>query len=141
MLAKVSSGHSSGNPERLKCQPRFSLTPTQLILGILIAALSMWAGSLYAQPAESAISAYADAIKQSTISDRIVAMERYLTLSGGSRLKVDALEFLVWDHMRLNHQSQSVRRARELLAVSPANPIAVAVLNQDVSAAPRDKIS
>lgn len=94
-------------------------------------------GSAPAQSAQSSISAYADAIKQSTISDRIAAMEKYLTLSGNSRLKVDALEFLVWDHLRLGHQSRSVQRARELLSISPGNPIAVAVLSQD--AAPQGK--
>ncbi|MGZ4897176.1 MAG: vWA domain-containing protein, partial [Candidatus Angelobacter sp.] len=50
-----------------------------------------------------------------------------------------ALEFLVWDHLRLGHQSQSAQRARELLAISPGNPIAVAVLNQDMSPASNDR--
>jgi tetratricopeptide (TPR) repeat protein len=88
-----------------------------------------------AQSAGSSISAYADAIKQSTISERVTAMDRYVAMAGGSRLKADALEFLVWDHLRLGHQSQSVQRARELLAISPGNPIAVTVLNQDTSPA------
>ena len=66
-------------------------------------------------------------------------MDRYVAMAGGSRLKTDALEFLVWDHMRLGHQSQSMQRAKELLAISPGNPIAVAVLNQDMSSASRDK--
>ncbi|MGZ7054184.1 MAG: vWA domain-containing protein [Candidatus Angelobacter sp.] len=92
-----------------------------------------------AQPAGSSISAYADAIKQSTISERVTAMDRYVAMSGGSRLKTDALEFLVWDHLRLGHQSQSAQRARELLAISPGNPIAVAVLNQDMSPASNDR--
>jgi hypothetical protein len=92
-----------------------------------------------AQSAQSSISAYADAIKQSTISDRITAMEKYLALAGNSRLKVDALEFLVWDHLRLGHPSQSAQRARELLAVSPGNPIAVAMLGQDAPSAPQGR--
>ncbi len=87
----------------------------------------------------SSISAYADAIKQSTISERITAMDQYVAMAGGSKLKTDALEFLVWDHFRLGHQSQSTQRAKELLAISPGNPIAVAVLNQDMSSASRDK--
>jgi tetratricopeptide (TPR) repeat protein len=91
------------------------------------------------QSAGSSISAYADAIKQSTISERVAAMNRYLAMAGGSRLKTDALEFLVWDHLRLGHQSQSMQRARELLAISPGNPISVAVLNQDMSSASQAK--
>ncbi|HEV7676541.1 MAG TPA: vWA domain-containing protein [Candidatus Angelobacter sp.] len=66
-------------------------------------------------------------------------MDRYVAMAGGSKLKTDALEFLVWDHVRLGHQSQSTQRARELLAISPRNPIAVAVLNQDMSTASHDK--
>ncbi|HEX9254046.1 MAG TPA: tetratricopeptide repeat protein, partial [Candidatus Angelobacter sp.] len=70
---------------------------------------------------------------------RITAMEKYLALAGNSRLKVDALEFLVWDHLRLSHPSQSAQRARELLAISPGNPIAIAVLSQDASSAPQGR--
>jgi tetratricopeptide (TPR) repeat protein len=92
-----------------------------------------------AQSAGSSLSAYADAIKQSTISERITAMDRYVAMAGSSKLKTDALEFLVWDHLRLGHQSQSMQRAKELLAISPGNPIAVAVLNQDMSSASHDK--
>jgi tetratricopeptide (TPR) repeat protein len=92
-----------------------------------------------AQSAGSSLTAYADAIKQSTISERVTAMDRYLSMAGGSKLKTDALEFLVWDHFRLGHQTQSTQRAKELLAISPGNPIAVAVLNQDMSSASRDK--
>ena len=66
-------------------------------------------------------------------------MDRYVAMAGSSKLKTDALEFLVWDNFRLGHQSQSTQRAKELLAISPGNPIAVAVLNQDMSSAPRDK--
>src|SRR5258708_28775184 len=66
-------------------------------------------------------------------------MDRYVAQAGSSKLKTDALEFLVWDHLRLGHQSQSTQRAKELLTISPGNPIAVAVLNQDMSSTSRDK--
>jgi len=98
---------------------------------VFLASICLVASVAQAQSAESGVQAYADAIKQPVISQRIVAMERYLTLSSSGSLKVDALEFLVWDHMRLGHQAQSVQRAQELLAVYPGNPIALAVLNQN----------
>jgi hypothetical protein len=107
-----------------------------VVLAILVCILPYAAS---AQSAQSSISAYADAIKQSTISERIGAMDRYVAMAGNSRLKVDALEFLVWDHLRLSHQSQSAQRARELLAVSPGNPIAIAVLSQDAPPAVQGK--
>jgi tetratricopeptide (TPR) repeat protein len=84
-----------------------------------------------AQSAQSGVEAYAEAIKQSVIAQRISGMERYLSLSSGGSLRVDALEFLIWDHMRLGHPDQSMKYARELLAIAPENPVAIAVVNQD----------
>ena len=83
------------------------------------------------QQAQTSVEAYADAVKQSVIAQRIVGMEHYLTLPGVSSLKVDALEFLIWDHLRLGHQTQALQHAQELVALEPANPMAVAVLNQE----------
>jgi tetratricopeptide (TPR) repeat protein len=133
MLKATNSVSNSAFSEWLKLSTWvwFSLS---LILLVAIAGVSC-----AAQPAGSSIGAYADAIKQSTISERITAMDRYVAMAGSSKLKTDALEFLVWDNFRLGHQSQSAQRAKELLAISPGNPIAVAVLNQDMSSAPRDK--
>jgi Tfp pilus assembly protein PilF len=133
MLKLTNSGHNSEFSEWLKL-------PTRVLFRLSIILLLALAGvSCAAQSAGSSISVYADAIKQSTISERITAMDRYITMAGGSKLKTDALEFLVWDNFRLGHQSQSTQRAKELLAISPGNPIAVAVLNQDMSSASRDK--
>ncbi|HEY2169076.1 MAG TPA: vWA domain-containing protein [Candidatus Angelobacter sp.] len=135
MLEIGTSGRNSAFSEWLKL-PIWVSFSLSLILVVAIAQVSC---SAQAQPAGSSISAYADAIKQSTISERITAMDRYVAMAGGSKLKMDALEFLVWDHLRLSHPSQSTQRAKELLALSPGNPIAVAVLNQDMSSASRDK--
>jgi tetratricopeptide (TPR) repeat protein len=127
MFDKVASGRNSAFSEWLKL--------LWLSFGLAVVLVLAYSVSCFAQtqPAGSSISAYADAIKQSTISERVAAMNRYVAMAGSSRLKIDALEFLVWDHLRLGHQSQSMQRARELLAISPGNPIAVAVLNQDMS--------
>ncbi len=135
MLKATNSGRRSAFSEWLKLPTTVSFSLSILLL-LVLAGVSCIAQT---QPAGSSISAYADAIKQSTISERITAMERYVAMAGSSKLKTDALEFLVWDHFRLGHQSQSTQRAKELLAVSPGNPIAVAVLNQDMSSASRDK--
>jgi tetratricopeptide (TPR) repeat protein len=139
MLENVTSGRNSGISERLKCWQPFVRVSSRVILAVLMVSLGLMSGIAQAQSAGSSIGAYADAIKQSTIAERIIAMERYLALSSGGGLKVDALEFLVWDHMRLGHQSQSAQRARELIAISPANPIALAALNQNAPSAPRGK--
>jgi len=135
MLKATNSGRNSAFSEWLKLPMRTSFG-SSLILIIVLAGSSCTAQT---QSSGSSISAYADAIKQSTISERITAMDRYVAMAGSSKLKTDALEFLVWDHLRLGHQSQSTQRAKELLVISPGNPIAVAVLNQDMSSASRDK--
>jgi len=135
MSQSTNSGYNSAFPEWLKLPPRISFSLSL----ILLLALARPSCAQQAQSAGSSLTAYADAIKQSTISERVTAMDRYLSMAGGSKLKTDALEFLVWDHFRLGHQTQSTQRAKELLAISPGNPIAVAVLNQDMSSASRDK--
>ncbi|HEY2360430.1 MAG TPA: VWA domain-containing protein [Candidatus Angelobacter sp.] len=135
MSQSTNSGYNSAFPEWLKWPPLASFN----LLLILVLAFASSSCVAQTQSAGSSLSAYADAIKQSTISERVTAMDRYLSMAGGSKLKTDALEFLVWDHLRLGHQSQSTQRAKELLAISPGNPIAVAVLNQDMSSASRDK--
>jgi hypothetical protein len=134
VFKNLTSGLNSAFPEWLKLPPR-------IFSGASVVLVLVWSSFCFAQAqsAGSSISAYADAIKQSTISERVTAMDRYVAMAGGSRLKTDALEFLVWDHLRLGHQSQSAQRARELLAISPGNPIAVTVLNQDISPAAQGK--
>jgi tetratricopeptide (TPR) repeat protein len=85
------------------------------------------------QGQENSIEAYANAIKKSTIADRITAMDHYLSIASGGSLKVDALEFLIWDHWRLGHEAQSVQRAQELLTITPGNSIALAVIYHDAA--------
>lgn len=130
MLKNGTSGRNSSFSEQLK-----SWSGARVLLRIgpacILILLFIVPRFIQAQSAENSISAYAEAIKKSTIAERITAMDRYVTLAGSSRLKVDALEFLIWDHLRLDHQTQSMQRAQELIAISPGNPIAIAVLNQN----------
>src|SRR6476469_10143830 len=137
MLAIGTSGNNSALSEWLKSRPKPAAARCMGIVFAIFICILPYAAP--AQPAQSSISAYAEAIKQSTISDRITAMDKYIALAGNSRLKVDALEFLVWDHLRLRHPSQSAQRARELLAISPGNPIAIAVLSKDAPSAPQGR--
>jgi tetratricopeptide (TPR) repeat protein len=131
MLESGYSERDFGHSEWLKnSSPRREIFRGSAV-AVFLLSICVLATVARAQSAESAVQAYADAIKQPVIAQRIGAMERYLTLSSSGSLKVDALEFLVWDHMRLGHQAQSVQRAQELLAIYPGNPIAVAVLNQN----------
>jgi tetratricopeptide (TPR) repeat protein len=127
MLASVTSQNISGQPECLKYLSRWNTIVRLAIALVLLIALCVAARG---QSAQSAVQAYADAIKESVIAQRITAMERYLTLSSGGSLKKDALEFLIWDHMRLGHRALAEKHAQELLAIAPGNPLAIAILNQ-----------
>lgn len=130
MLENVTSGRDSGYPEWLAWLQSGARSAALTVMLILPAALLMGVRA-HTQTAEpNSVSAYADAIKQSTISERINGLEKYLTLPGSGTLRIDALEFLVWDHSRLGHQAQSAQHAQELLRISPGNPIAIAILNQ-----------
>jgi hypothetical protein len=134
------SSFNSGFSEQLKLQ-RSARLLFRITSVLLVALLCVFFSNTQApaQSGENSISAYAEAIKKSTIAERITAMDHYLSIAGGSNLKVDALEFLIWDHLRLNHQSQSMQRAQQLIAIAPANPIAMAVLNQNAPVTPQGK--
>jgi tetratricopeptide (TPR) repeat protein len=128
MFASVTSEHISCQPECLKHLSRWNTIVRLAIAALLLIVLGVAARG---QSAQSAVQAYADAIKESVIAQRITAMEHYLTISSGGSLKTDALEFLIWDHLRLGHQAQALKHAQELLAMAPNHPLAIAVLNQD----------
>jgi tetratricopeptide (TPR) repeat protein len=133
MLENGTSRRNSGYPEWLGLPWRTSALQVTIALTLLVACFC--AVSISAQSGEtSSVRVYADAIQQSTISQRIAGLEKYLTLPTSGTLRIDALEFLVWDHSRLGHQAQSAQSAQELLRISPGNPIAVAILNQNIQA-------
>jgi von Willebrand factor type A domain len=125
--------HKQGKFAKSECLKGSISEKTFCRLVNIVVLLLLCSISLCAQPqsAQSSVEAYADAIKQSVISQRIGAMERYLSLSSGGSLRVDALEFLIWDHMRLGHPTQALGYAKQLLAIAPNNPVAIAMLNQD----------
>src|SRR5262249_25666729 len=125
MVEKIHSGRDFGDSECLKGLPLWKRLCGSLVLFLL--GLCPVCESASGQSAQNSVKADAEAVKQSVISERIVAMEHYLTLAGSSRLKADALEFLIWDHLRLGHQTQAAQHARELLALEPVNPLAIAV--------------
>src|ERR1700753_370444 len=97
MLGIGPSGHesNSGFSEPLKFRVAACVS-CRVVSALLLALCCVFSGSIGSQAqtesGASSISAYADAIKKSTIAERITAMEHYLSIAGGSNLKVDALE-------------------------------------------------
>ena len=83
MLESVTSGRDSGFSEWLKSRPlprgrRFA--PHRPFLWFCSLSSLRCFPRARPSPPPSSISAYADAIKQSTIAERIAAMERYLAI-------------------------------------------------------------
>lgn len=80
------------------------------------------------QNSSSSVEQYANAIRQSTVAGQIDAMERYLPVAENGILKQDALTVLIWDYTRMGSLGHVEQRAKELLALDPSNPVAIAAL-------------
>jgi tetratricopeptide (TPR) repeat protein len=74
---------------------------------------------------------YANAMKQPRVADQIAELERYLTVAENGILKHDALEVLTWDYMRMSSAEHVKQRAKQLLAMDPGNPVALAALAEE----------
>ncbi len=97
---------------------------------VILAALTC-AKAVAQSPDISSLEAYVDAIKQPNVADQINSMERFLQVAGQSTLRLDALEILVMDYQKTNNSERAVARAHDLLNTDPANPLAIAVLNEN----------
>jgi hypothetical protein len=88
----------------------------------------------------SGLSLYSQAVREASPAARIRGMQQFLSSSPDSSLRPDALEFLVWGSMQLRDPAARQRWSKELLNVSPQNPLATAgtVADQpsDASATP-----
>ena len=78
MVEKIHSGRDFGDSECLKGLPLWKRVCGSIVL--LLLGLCLVGESAGGQSAQSSVQAYAEAVKQSVISERIVAMEHYLTL-------------------------------------------------------------
>jgi tetratricopeptide (TPR) repeat protein len=123
----------------LALEPRNPLVPPlfsgkalrQLILLISVTVLAFQTLATAQSSNTSGLEAYAKAIKQSNIADRIAAMEQFLTIADSGSLRLDALEVLSWDYRQMGNPSKSSSTAEELLKMDQSNPIALAILSED----------
>lgn len=83
-----------------------------------------------AEDTQNSLEMYANAMKQGQVVEQISGLEKYLNVAGGSILKQDALEVIIWDYIRMGSTGQAQQRAQELIKLDPANPVATAVLGQ-----------
>jgi tetratricopeptide (TPR) repeat protein len=73
---------------------------------------------------------YSAAVKQAGTSDRIAALEHFVS-SASSSLKIDAMELLVWDYKQQGNHPQATKWAQELAQADPDNGLALAVLSDN----------
>lgn len=92
-----------------------------------------------AQEPQNSLEIYANAMKQAQVAEQISGLEKYLAVAGGSILKQDALEVLIWDYTRMGSIGHAQQRAADLIKLDPANPVAIAALGQQNQPAQKDR--
>jgi tetratricopeptide (TPR) repeat protein len=96
------------------------------ILGVLLA--FVLTSTLAAQTNNSEQSEYATAAAKAQPAERNAALEQFLAAHPQSRLKLDALELLVWNSRSAGSVADLEHWTAQLLAASPDNPLAAAVI-------------
>jgi von Willebrand factor type A domain len=100
---------------------------------ILVFAIALGPPAMAQVTDTSQIDAYLKAITQSDTSSRLAALERFAATAPGSNLKVDALEWIVWDEKQTHNDAAAANWARKLLASDPDNALGLAISLQSES--------
>lgn len=83
-----------------------------------------------AQESANELSQYTNAVARVQPSDRVVQLERFAIHAQPGPLKVDALEFVVWEYLRTHNDAHALAWAHPLADVDPGNAVALALLSQ-----------
>jgi hypothetical protein len=106
--------------------------------GVITAVLAL-ASVAAAQNADTGtLDAYLAAIRQSPGSSRAAALERFASGATASNLKLDALEWIVWEERQTHNDTAAETWARQLLSLDSENALGLAIT---VDAARRSSIS
>lgn len=115
--------------------PAFGRCGPLLCSALLLAAVLALTSPASAQNADTRdIDAYLHAIEQPAGSLRAAALERFAADAHAGNLRLDALQWIVWEERRAHNDAAAVTWSHRLLAVDPDNALALAITN---SAAPR----
>ena len=82
------------------------------------------------QAASNELSQYTNAVARVQPSDRAIQLERFAIHAQPGPLKVDALEFVIWEYLRTHNDAHALAWARPLADVDPDNAVALALLSQ-----------
>ncbi len=102
--------------------------PSWLIAGLFIGLSLALAPRIVGQASASgALSEYTRAVARAQPADRIRDLERFAWNASG-RLRVDALEFIVWEYVRAGNRAHALTWANELQATDKDNALARGVI-------------
>ncbi len=112
------------NPYRLRPA---ALRPDLLTIGLVLVVLSA-APLTWAQSPGNELSAYTDAVAHVQPNERLAMLERFAMNAQPGPLKIDALEFIIWNYLRQGQTSHALNWANELAATDKDNAVAIALL-------------
>ena len=94
-------------------------------------ALFTAAPGLFAQQVSNELTQYTSAVALANPSDRVVQLERFAIHAQSTPLKIEALEFVVWEYLHTHSDVRALAWARPLSDVDPDNPVAIALLSNE----------
>jgi len=106
------------------CGKAFQICAVSLLI------LLAWSGAVAQTPDSNELSAYTDAVARVQTWDRMVQLERFAMHAQPGPLKIEALEFVIWEYLR---QGQIVRAqpwANDLATNDKNNALAIALVGE-----------
>lgn len=98
---------------------------------MLLLALLTAASALQAQQYSNELTQYTSAVALTNPSDRVVQLERFAIHAQSTPLKIEALEFVVWEYLQTHNDVRALAWARPLGDADADNPVAIALLSNE----------
>src|SRR5580704_3175813 len=110
----------------MPCRPNnSSRTGIAALLLVIFAATSV-----VAQQYPNELSQYTNAVARVQPADRVIQLERFAINAQSGPLKIDALEFVIWEYLRTHNDAHALAWAHPLADTDPDNAVAAALLSR-----------
>jgi hypothetical protein len=83
-----------------------------------------------AQSQSNELSQYTNAVAHVQPSERVIQLERFAINAQPGALKIDALEYVVWEYLRAHNDAHALAWAHPLADADANNPVALALLSK-----------